>query len=56
MVLGLVGYIADSLPINQWGLSLSYIKAGAVPIIALLVWVAIQKVKENVKSVAPSEK
>ena len=53
---GLVGYIAVSLPIDQWGLSLSYIKAGAVPIIALAVWMAIRKVKETVTTVAPSDK
>ena len=45
---GLVGYIAVSLPIDQWGLSLLYIKAGAVPIIALAVWMAIRKVRETV--------
>ena len=39
---GLVGYLAVSLPIEQWWLSLSYIKAGEVPIIALAVWVAIR--------------
>ena len=53
---GLVGYIAVSLPIDQWGLSLSYIKAGAVPIIALAVWMAIRKVKETVTTVAPTDK
>lgn len=53
---GLVGYIAVSLPIDQWGLSLSYIKAGAVPIIALAVWMAIRKVKETVTTVAPPDK
>ena len=53
---GLVGYIAVSLPIDQWGLSLSYIKAGAVPIIALAVWMAIRKVKETVTTVVPPDK
>ena len=53
---GLVGYIAVSLPIDQWGLSLSYIKAGAVPIIALAVWMAIREVKETVTTVAPPDK
>ena len=53
---GLVGYIAVSLPIDQWGLSLSYIKAGAVPIIALAVWMAIRKVKETVTTLAPPDK
>ena len=49
---GLVGYIAVSLPIEQWGLSLSYIKAGAVPIIALAVWVAVRRGKETAKTAA----
>ena len=53
---GLVGYIAVSLPIDQWGLSLSYIKAGAVPIIALAVWMAIRKVKETVTTAAQPDK
>ena len=53
---GLVGYIAVSLPIDQWGLSLSYIKAGAVPIIALAVWMAVRKVKETLTTVAPSDR
>ena len=48
----LVGYIAVSLPIDRWDLSLLYIKAGAVPIIALAVWMAIRKVKETVTTVA----
>ena len=53
---GLVGYIAVSLPIDQWGLSLLYIKAGAVPIIALAVWMAIRKVKQTVTTGAPPKK
>ena len=53
---GLVSYIAVSLPIDQWGLSLLHIKAGAVPIIALAVWMAIRKVKETVTAVAPPDK
>jgi hypothetical protein len=44
------------LTIDQWGLSLSYIKAGAVPIIALVVWMAIRKVKENATGVAKPDK
>ena len=53
---GLVGYIAVSLPIDRWGLSVTYIKASAVPIIALAVWVAVHKVKENVRTVAQPKK
>ena len=43
---GLVGYVAVSLPIAEWGLSLTYIKAVSVPVIAFLVWAAIRRVKE----------
>ena len=53
---GLVSYIAVSLPIDQWGLSLSHIKAGAVPIIALAVWIAVRKVKETVKTIDQRDK
>ena len=49
---GLVGYIAVSLPIEQWGLSLSYIKAGAIPIIALAVWMTVRKVKVTVETLS----
>ena len=53
---GLVGYIAVSLPIEMWGLSLSYIKAGAIPITALAVWMAVRKVKETVKTLDQRDK
>mgnify|MGYP001353749985 FL=1 len=53
---GLVGYIAVSLPIELWGLSLSYIKAGAVPIIALAEWLAVRKIKETVKTADQRDK
>ena len=53
---GLVGYIAVSLPIEQWGLSLSYNKSGSVPIIALAVWMAVRKVKETAKTTAQPDK
>ena len=43
---GLVGYVAVSLPIAEWGLSLTYIKAVSVPVIAFLAWAAVQRVKE----------
>jgi uncharacterized membrane-anchored protein len=49
---GLVGYVAVSLPIAEWGLSLTYIKAVSVPIIAFLVWAAIRRVKEVVTGAA----
>ena len=44
--IGLMGDTSISLTIDKWGLSLPYIKAGAVPIIALPVWMVIRKVKE----------
>lgn len=34
---GLVGYVAVSLPIAEWGLSLIYIKALSVPVIAVTI-------------------
>jgi len=49
---GLVGYVAVSLPIAEWGLSLTYIKAVSVPVIAFLVWAAIRRVKEVATSAA----
>ena len=42
---GLVGYVAVSLPIAEWGVSLVDIKAVSVPVIAFLVWAAIRRVK-----------
>ena len=42
---GLVGYVAVSLPISDWGLSLVHIKALSVPIIAIAIWFAIRRVK-----------
>jgi uncharacterized membrane-anchored protein len=52
---GLVGYIAVSLPIGKWGLSLIDIKALAVPVIALAVWAAIRRVKVAVAKVAHND-
>lgn len=49
---GLVGYIAVSLPIDKLGLSLIDIKALAVPVIALAVWAAIRRVKDAVAKAA----
>jgi len=45
---GLVGYIAVSLPIAEWGLSLTYIKAASVPAIAVAVWLTMRQVKDVV--------
>jgi len=45
---GLVGYVAVSLPIAEWGLSLTYIKAASVPAIAVAVWLTLRQVKDVV--------
>ena len=42
---GLVGYLADPLPLDQWGVDLIVVKAVSVPLIALIVWLAIRAVK-----------
>ena len=52
---GLVGYIAVSLPIDKWGLSMVDIKALAVPVIALAVWAAIRRVKDAVAKAAHND-
>ena len=44
---GLVGYVAVTLPIDQWGLSLTSIKAASVPLIALAIWITIRKIKDK---------
>ena len=49
---GLVGYVATSLPIAEWGLSLTDIKAVSVPVIAFSVWAAIRRVKDVVTGAA----
>jgi uncharacterized membrane-anchored protein len=52
---GLVGYIAVSLPIEKWSLSVIDIKALAVPMIALAVWAAIRRVKDAVAKAAHND-
>ena len=53
---GLVGYVAVSLPISEWGLSLVYIKALSVPVIAITIWFAIRRVKVAVIGRSPRDK
>ena len=53
---GLVGYVAVSLPMAEWGLSLVYIKALSVPVIAITIWFAIRRVKGVVKDSSPRAK
>ena len=53
---GLVGYIAVSLPIAEWGLSLIHIKALSVPVIAVSIWFAIRRVKGVVIGLSPRAK
>ena len=42
---GLVGYLAKPLPLGEWSLDINLVKAGAVPVIAFLVWLAIRGVR-----------
>jgi uncharacterized membrane-anchored protein len=42
---GLVGYLAKPLPLGNWNLDINLVKAGAVPVIAFLVWLAIRGVR-----------
>ncbi|MGB2411854.1 MAG: DUF3422 family protein, partial [Candidatus Puniceispirillaceae bacterium] len=42
---GLVGYLAKPLPLAGWNLDINLVKAGAVPVIAFLVWLAIRRVR-----------
>ena len=53
---GLVGYIAVSLPISDWGLSLVYIKVLSVPIIATTIWFTMRRVKWAVTGRSPRTK
>lgn len=53
---GLVGYVAVSLPISEWDLSLVYIKALSVPVIAVTIWFAIRRVKVAVTGRSPRAK
>ena len=39
---GLVGYLAKPLPLGDWSLDINLVKAGAVPVIVFLVWLAIR--------------
>ena len=50
---GLVGYVAVSLPISDWGLTRGHIKALSVPIIAITIWFAIRRVKGAVVGRSP---
>ena len=42
---GLVGYLAKPLPLDEWHLDINLVKAAAVPAIAFLVWLAIRGVR-----------
>ena len=53
---GLMGYISVSLTIDKWGLSLPYIKVGAVPIMAPPVWMAIRKIEEALTTAAQRDR
>ena len=45
---GLVGYLAKPLPLAAWGWDINLVKAGAVPFIAFLVWLAIRGVRAHI--------
>ena len=45
---GLVGYLAKPLPLAAWGWDINLVKAGAVPVIAFLVWLAIRGVRAHI--------
>ena len=45
---GLVGHVAKALPLQKWGLDITLFKALAVPLVALLVWMFLRKVRKAV--------
>jgi uncharacterized membrane-anchored protein len=45
---GLVGYLAKPLPLDEWALDINLVKAAAVPVIAFLVWLAIRGVRASI--------
>ena len=47
---GLIGYLAQVLPLEQWGWHLTLVKAAAVPVIAFLVWLTIRGVKAAIET------
>ena len=47
---GLVGYLAQALPLDVWGWDIKLVKAVAVPGIAFLVWLTIREVKAGLTS------
>ena len=50
---GLVGYLAKPLPLDDWGWDINLVKAGAVPVIAFLVWLAVRGVRAHIEDPAP---
>ena len=46
---GLVGYLAKPLPLDEWGWDINLVKAGAVPVIAFLVWLAVRGVRAHIE-------
>ena len=47
---GLVGYLAKPLPLEAWSWDINLVKAGAVPVIAFLVWLAIRGVRAHINA------
>ena len=48
---GLVHYIAQAMPLAQWGLQIEAVKALSVPVIAVLVWRIIRRASRAARSV-----
>ena len=46
---GLVGYLARPLPLDDWNWDINLVKAAAVPVIAFLVWLAIRGVRASMR-------
>ena len=47
---GLVGYLARPLPLDDWNWDINLVKAAAVPVIAFLVWLAIRGVRASMRA------
>ena len=46
---GLVGHLAGPLPLDRWNWDINLVKAVAVPVIALFVWLAIRGVRAGMR-------
>ena len=46
-IIGLLGYLLNGLPLEQWHLSKPVVLAGAIPLVVLLVWWIIRRIKRK---------